>query len=150
MGEYGWNLNHIVKIHLIIYRTNDQDMLYLTVAVCLIWICIQLLTVIFVPHKIFFQNTIFHEHVLFNIALKLNIIRILCTIPCSMARAIYSPPKKYNMHVTIDDLDQYSIKKINIRGKSHWFTSYEMVYSKKWVIDHFHRDTLCPTKLTIS
>ena len=38
----------------------------------------------------FLQNIIFHQQVFLQTALKFTIIRILCTIPCSMAHALCS------------------------------------------------------------
>ena len=61
------------------------------------------------------QNMIFHEQMFLQTALKLKIIRILCKIPCSMPHALCSQPKKTYIFVPIDTLDQYWIKKINIR-----------------------------------
>ena len=54
------------------------------------------------------QNTMFHEQGLLNTALRLNIIRILCTIPCSMARALNLQPPKHTC--TLQSITQTNIE----------------------------------------
>ena len=49
-------------------------------------------------------------------SIKLRIIWILCTIPCSMGRVRYSQPLKTYMYAAIDTLDQYWIYKNQYQG----------------------------------
>ena len=98
---------------------------------------------------LFVQNMIFHEQVFLNTTLKLVIIRMLCTIPCSMAHELYSQPPKTYMYITVDTLDQYRMK-INTRKKyMYWLHIKLTSFLKISQIGHFYWYTILHTKCQV-
>ena len=80
--------------------------------------------------------------------IKLKIIRILCTIPCSMGHVLYSQLPITYMYVTIDTIDQYWEFKKSISGIITWNDFiWNWLHSWKYhKLVLFYRHTILHTK----